>query len=96
MVANPLTNVYVSVMIYIIASIPFAAAISYNFAATKVRHGCLSTYNKEEAAAMGFKVPEGSKEVEMLDMAKAKKWLNIMVICYYPAWPLLRFQRLFR
>lgn len=83
-------------MIYVLTSIPFGAAVIYNYAADKVKTKCFTTYSRKDAEEMGLELPLGTKDVDMVDMDKARKWLNIMLVCYYPAMPLLWLQRKLR
>jgi hypothetical protein len=71
-------------MIYGILSIPFLFAAIYHWAAIMTSR-CFTELTED-----GNPVLYDGKPVFSFDHEKAEKYINIMIVCYYPAWPLIR------
>jgi hypothetical protein len=76
-------------MYYIIA-MPFLFAAIYDWAANKTS-SCFKKLEKDGEQIYHFGEP-----VWELDEKKASKYITIMVICYYPAYPALMIISLIR
>ena len=76
-------------MILTILSIPFGSAFIYNLAARQIAKRCFRRLTKEEIERYG----EASDEARVFDNKKAGRYLAVMAVCYYPAYPLLIIQR---
>ena len=81
-------------MIYTLIAIPFGAAALYNFTAGVIAKRCFRELREDEVKDMGLskKEAEGAK---IFDVEKAGRYLAVMAVCYYPAYPLLMIQKWF-
>ena len=68
---------------YYILAIPFLFAAIYDFAAYKTSK-CFTKLEKD-----GERVLHYGEPVWTLDEKKASRYITIMIICYYPAYPVL-------
>jgi len=76
---------------YILLAIIFGAAALYYYAADYVNKNAFRDLTEEEIEK--YELPEG-EEVKIFDMEKVQTHLSIMIVCFYPAYPVIMVQRL--
>ncbi len=81
-------------MIYTILAIPFGAAFIYNLAAAHIASKCFRAPTKEEVENFNISEEE-AKETRIFEMEKAGRYLAVMAVSYYPAYPVLMIQKWF-
>jgi hypothetical protein len=77
-------------MIYVILSIPFLFAAIYHWASWMTSK-CFTQLMED-----GQPVLHNGEPLFSFDSERAEKYINIMILCYYPAWPALQLGRLFK
>ena len=82
-------------MIYTIPAIPFGAAFIYNITAAHIAKKCFRAPTKEEAENFGMSKEE-AEETRVFEVEKAGRYLAVMAVSYYPAYPILIVQRWFK
>lgn len=82
-------------MIYTILAIPFGAAFIYNLSASVIAKKCFRAPTKEEAENFGMSKDE-AEETRVFEVEKAGRYLAVMAVSYYPAYPILIVQRWFK
>jgi len=83
---------YIRYMIYTILAIPFGAAFIYNLAAAHIASKCFRAPTKEEAENFNISEEE-AEETRIFEIEKAGRYLAVMAVSYYPAYPVLMVQR---
>lgn len=83
---------YTIYMIYTLIAIPFGAAALYNITAGVIAKRCFRELKDGEAEEMGLS-KEDAKGAQIFDVEKAGRYLAVMAVCYYPAYPLLMIQK---
>ena len=79
-------------MLYTILSIPFAAAALYDLSARIIKRKCFRDITQQESDDLD--IPEEDREgLKVFDTSRAGRWLAVMAVCYYPAYPLLQIQK---
>lgn len=79
-------------MIYTILAIPFGAAALYSFSARVIRKKCLRDITEQESDDLD--IPEEDRDgIKVFDSTRAGRWLAVMAVCYYPAFPLLQIEK---
>jgi hypothetical protein len=75
---------------YYILAIPFLFAAIYDWAAYKTS-SCFKKLEKD-----GEQIHHFGEPVWELDEKKASRYITIMIICYYPAYPVLAVKSLIK
>jgi len=76
---------------YILLAIIFGAAALYYYAADYVKKNAFRDLTEGEIEK--YELPKG-EELKIFDMDKVHTHLNIMIVCFYPAYPVIMVQRL--
>jgi len=83
---------YIRYMIYTILAIPFGAAFIYNYTASIIAKKCFRAPTEEEAENFGL-TKEQAEETKLFEVEKAGRYLAVMAVSYYPAYPILMAQK---
>jgi len=79
-------------MIYTILAIPFGAAFIYNITAAHIASKCFREPTQEEIENFDLSEEEAA-ETKIFEMEKAGRYLAVMAVSYYPAFPVLMVQK---
>ena len=82
-------------ILIILVLISSFCAFVYEFCASKVISVSFRELTEEERVAAGISV-EAAKELKVFESGKAGPYMYVMMLAYYPSYPLRKFINLFR